>query len=181
MTRVGGAWLAEVRRSCSSTATIGTSRGDSVGQDEQPVVRVLNSEALESRFGEWPSFHDAEILSLRLDSGQRSDGIARLELDVHLFAVDGVLPNGRVNFVLHTVATLQFEGVEDVELGGFGPQNVLFDLVLRDIEGGGPSLARAQVELPSSNGLGGSFRCRNVIVRAADPYEPGPHSVYRRT
>jgi hypothetical protein len=75
-----------------------------------------------------------------------------------VFAVDGALPNGRLNFVLHTVATLQFEGVEDVELDGFGPQNVLFDLVLRDLGGGGPSLAQVQVELPSSNGLGGSFR-----------------------
>lgn len=154
---------------------------DSVGQDESPVVRVLNSELLESRFGEWPAFHDAEVLSVRLDSGQRSDGVARLELDVHVFGVDGLRPNGRLNFVLHTVATLQFEGIEDVELDGFGPQNVLFDLVLRDFGGGGPSLAQVQVELPSSNGLGGSFRCRDVIVLSADPYEPGPHSVYGRT
>ena len=145
------------------------------------MVRVLNSELLESRFGEWPAFHDAEVLSVRLDSGQRSDGVARLELDVHVFGVDGLRPNGRLNFVLHTVATLQFEGIEDVELDGFGPQNVLFDLVLRDFGGGGPSLAQVQVELPSSNGLGGSFRCRDVIVLSADPYEPGPHSVYGRT
>lgn len=140
-------------------------------------MRVVNSEAVESRFGEWPSFHDAEILALRLDSGQRSDGVARLELDLHVFAVDGQLPNGKLNFALHTVVTFQFDGVEAVQLDGFGPQNVLFDLVLRETTNG-PSEARIEVELPSSNGLGGSFRCRDVIVLAVEPHAPGPHSVY---
>lgn len=141
------------------------------------VVRVVNAEALESRFGEWPSFHDAEVLALRLDSGQRSDGVVRLELDVHVFAIDGQLPDGSLNFVLHTVVTLQFEGVEAAELDGFGPQSVLFDLVLRDVAIGA-SHARIQVELLSSNGLGGSFRCRDVILPAVEPHEPGAHSVY---
>jgi hypothetical protein len=35
-----------------------------------PGVQVLNSEALIERFGEWPSFQDAEVYGLRLDSGQ---------------------------------------------------------------------------------------------------------------
>lgn len=140
------------------------------------MIRVLNSEALESRFGAWPSFHDAEVLAVRLDSGQRSDGVARLELDVHLFAVDGSLPDSRFSFALHTLATLQFEGVEEEELEGFGPQNVLDDLILRDLDPAfGP---RVGVELPSNNGLGGRFSCRDVIVLAVEPYEPGPHSVY---
>jgi hypothetical protein len=144
------------------------------------VIRIMNSDALESRFGSWPSFHDAEILGVRLDSGQRSDGRVRIELDIHVFAVDGQLDDGRFNFVHHTVATLEFAGVEDVALDGFGPQNVLGELVLRDIGAGSPGAARVQVELPSSNGLGGSFRCAEVTVLAAEPYTPGPHSVYSR-
>jgi len=97
-------------------------------------------------------------------------------VDVHLFAVDGSLPESRFSFALHTLATLQFEGVEEEELEGFGPQNVLDDLVLRDLDPAfGP---RVGVELPSNNGLGGRFSCRNVIVLAVEPYEPGPHSVY---
>jgi hypothetical protein len=144
------------------------------------MVRILNSDALESRFGSWPSFHDAEILGVRLDSGQRSDGRVRIELDIHVFAVGGQLEDGRFNFAHHTVATLEFAGVEDVALDGFGPQNVLFDLVLRDVDVAVPSVARVEVELPSSNGLGGAFRCEEVTVLAAEPYTPGPHSVYSR-
>jgi hypothetical protein len=142
------------------------------------MVQILNADALEARFGSWPSFHDAEVLGMRLDSGQRSDGRVRLELDVHLFAVDGQLVDGRFNFVLHTAVTLEFVGVENVELDGFGPQNVLFDLVLKDLDVGASSAARVQVELPSSNGLGGAFCCETVAVVAVGPYAPGPHSVY---
>jgi hypothetical protein len=144
------------------------------------VVSVLHSDALESRFGSWPSFHDAEVLGVRLDSGQRSDGRARLELDVHLFAVDTTRPDGGLNFVLHTHVTLEFAGIEDVDLDGFGPQNVLDELVLRNLSGDGHTATNIQVELPSNNGLGGTFRCQEIAVLVVEPYNPGPHSVYSR-
>jgi len=144
------------------------------------VVSVLHSDALESRFGSWPSFPDAEVFGVRLDSGQRSDGRARLELDVHLFAVDGELPDGGLNFVLHTLATLEFAGIEDVDLDGFGPQNVLDELVLRNLGADGHTAAKIQVELPSNNGLGGAFRCQEIAVLIVEPYIPGTHSVYSR-
>jgi Immunity protein 50 len=140
-------------------------------------VDIVNSEALVERFGEWPSFHDAEVYGLRLDSGQRTDGTVRVQLDVHVFTVDGRLPGGRHNFACHTLVTFEFDEVEALELDGFGPQNVLDDLVLEDVH-----LAagrQVQVTLPSSNGLGGGFRCRAVVVLDVVPFEPGEHSVYR--
>jgi hypothetical protein len=142
------------------------------------AVDIVNDATLVERFGEWPTFHDAEVYGLRLDSGQRSDGVVRLELDVHVFGVDGTLPTGRLNFVHHTLVTLMFEEVEALEIDTFGPQNVLDDLVLEEVH-----LAagrQIQVTLPSNNGLGGSFRCRSVMVIDAVPYEPTPHSVYAR-
>jgi hypothetical protein len=39
-----------------------------------------------------------------------------LELDVHLFASDGLLPNGDVKWFNHTLVTLEFEEVEAIEL-----------------------------------------------------------------
>jgi hypothetical protein len=72
---------------------------------------------------------------------------------------------------------LEFEGVEALELDGFGPQNVLDDLLLEEV-----NLAagrQIQVTLPANNGLGGSLRCRTVTVLAAVPMTPGAHSVYR--
>ncbi|MCW2984726.1 MAG: hypothetical protein JWR63_2296 [Conexibacter sp.] len=139
-------------------------------------MEVINRAALVDRFGDWPSFHDAEVYALRLDSGQRTDGIARLELDVHVFGVYGTLPDGHFDFVNHTVVTLGFEEVEAIELEGFGPQNVLDELVLEEVR-----LAagrQIQVTLPANNGLDGSFRCRTVTVLRAEPMTPTTHSVY---
>lgn len=99
-------------------------------------------------------------------------------MDVHLFAVDGTLSDGRVNFILHTLATLRFAGVENLRLDGFGPQNVLDELIIRDLGKSSPSPARVEIELPSSNGLSGAFRCTEVAVVSVEPYTPGVHSVY---
>jgi immunity protein 50 of polymorphic toxin system len=143
------------------------------------MVDVLNGDALEERFGGWPSFHDAEVLAVRLDSGQRSDGRTRLELDIHLFDIDGLLPSGHYNFVNHTLATFEFVGVENVELDDFGPQNVLDGLVIEK-RTSTYSAARIHIELPSNNGLGGAFDCEEVLVGAVEPHTPGIHSVYRR-
>jgi hypothetical protein len=139
-------------------------------------MTVINREAVVERFGEWPSFHDAEVYGLRLDTGQRGDGIVRLQLDVHVFAVGGQLQGGRLKFVDHTLVTFEFEEVESLELEDFGPQNVLFDLMFEDVR-----LAagrQIQVTLSSSHGLSARFRCRTAIVLEAVPFEPGRHSVY---
>jgi hypothetical protein len=140
------------------------------------AMDIINADTLTERFGEWPSFHDAEVYGLRLDSGQRSDGVVRLELDIHVFAADGRLPTGHVSWVNHTLVTLEFEEVEALEIEGFGPQNVLDDLLLDDVH----VAAGRQIEvaLPSNNGLGGGFRCRSITVLNTIDFEPGPHSVY---
>ena len=137
---------------------------------------IINSEALVDIFGEWPSFHDAEIYAVRLDSGQRTDRVPRLELDIHLFEAGGRRPDGRTDWVKHTLATLEFEGVEEVELLDFGHQNVIFEFDLKDIDVAGERMI--EVDLPGSNGLSASFRCRSVTVLAAVPFEPGEHSAY---
>jgi hypothetical protein len=139
---------------------------------------IINSQALIDRFGSWPSFHDAEVYGVRLDSGQRTDGVVRLQLEVHVFAVEGQLPSGRLNFVNHTLVTLGFDEIENAEFVGFGPQNVLDDLLLEDVE-----LAagrQVQVTLPGSNGMDAAFRCRTITVVDAIPVTPGRHSVYGR-
>jgi hypothetical protein len=139
---------------------------------------LIGYEILEQRFGNMPSFHDAEVQAVRLDSGQRTDARPSVELDIHLFDADGLLPNGQVNWVLHTLTTLRFEGTETIELDGFGPQNVLFDLQITDLGNRAPAAACLLVLLSSSNGLGGSFRCERATVIAVGDFEPGVHSVY---
>jgi hypothetical protein len=71
-------------------------------------------------------------------------------------------------------------GIEVVALGGFGPQNVLDDLVLKCRPPPAATPAPITVSLPSNHGLGGSFRCEQALVIAVHQFEPGPRSVYRR-
>lgn len=155
-------------------------------------MEVLNREAVVERFGEWPSFHDAEVYSLRLDSGQRTDGLVRLQLDVHVFAVEGRLPSGHLNFVKHTLVTLKFEEVEALEIDSFGPQNVLDGLVLEDVElAAGRQVqvtplqqrARRQLPLPVGHGprsgsvyAGSSLRLRPVGLAPRPAGRPEPSS-----
>jgi hypothetical protein len=142
------------------------------------AVQIINREAVEERFGSWPSFHDAEVYAVRLDSGQRLTAPTSLELDIHVFAVEATMSGERYTFVKHTLVTLRFEGVEMVELDGFGPQNVLDDLVIEDLGQGVATASRLSVSLPSNNGLGGSFRCEDITVLSALPFDPGPRSPY---
>ena len=140
--------------------------------------RVINREAVEERFGEWPTFHDAEVLAVRLDSGQRSDGRASVELDIHAFEMtDQVDDDGYYVIRLHTMVTLRCEGTSEIELAYFGPQNVLAELGIDWLPQSSDG-ARFALDLPSNNGLQGSLRCEDVIVMSVAPYTPGPYSVY---
>lgn len=120
---------------------------------------------------------NSEALIERLGAGLRST--TRRSTDLHLFAPeDSAPPGGCVDRTMRTLATLGFEDVEDVELSGFGPQNVLFDLELREINGA--ASRQIQVMLPTSNGPRGTFRCRSMIVLDVTDLVPGPYSLYGR-
>jgi len=140
------------------------------------VIDVLDSEVLIARFGRWPSFHDAEVLAVRLDSGRLAEGRPSIELDIHLFAVDGTHADGTMNYAQHTLATIRFEDTGEVEIEAFGPQNVLDDLLIEAAD----SPRSTRVTLPSNNGLSAEFTCQRVSIVAVTPFTPGPHSVYHR-
>jgi hypothetical protein len=89
------------------------------------------------------SFHDAEVHALRLDRV-----VPTLELDVAV-----VFPEERM-------LRLRFENVTDVELDGFNEQNVLFDVKVAAADDDG----LLEVELQSSYGIGGSFRCASIVA-----------------
>jgi hypothetical protein len=74
-------------------------------------------------------------------------------------------------FVLrhHTLTTLRFSGVSDLQLAGFNHQNVLFDLEISELADSG-SDARFSIAMPTSFGCEGSFKCSGVRVLSTAPY-----------
>lgn len=136
---------------------------------------IVDRNILEAQCGGWPSFHDAEVDAARLGSGRRVGGPPTLELDIYLLAqsvitADGPRESGAI------VATLRFEDISDVELGAFNHQNVLFDLVIQDLPPSETDPASIRVELQSSWGLTGAFRCARIAVIAARPIAPDASS-----
>jgi hypothetical protein len=119
------------------------------------------------------------VYAVGLDSGQRSVEPTSVELDIHVFAVEGGHSDQRYRFTKHTLVTLRSETIEAVELDGFAPQNALDDILIEELGSHVATASRISVSLPSNNGLGGSLRCEDIVVLAAVPFKPGPRSPYR--
>lgn len=81
---------------------------------------IPGSDETVSWFGYWPSFHDAEILEVHLDRADAS------WIKVHAWTSGMV--NGHYKSDHHAIVTFTFEGVRNLELSDFSPQNVIFGL-----------------------------------------------------
>lgn len=141
-----------------------------------PLTVVKGHEKLTAVYDGWPSFHDSEVLSIHLDR----EGPA-IEMRVHLFEGFREENSDRISWRNHTVATLKFSRVVEVQLDGFNNQNVIFDFAIESVakEPGvamwdGPAY---RIEIDSSYGVGGSFICRSIEVVSVERGIP-PGSTY---
>ena len=133
--------------------------------------RIVNAEAVTRIFGDWPSFHDAEVIAMRLDR-RGGGGKPQLEVDIHTWEVTPeVMPDGHRGWRKHTLVGLRFEAIDDLSLEDFNHQNVLFDVVLTDVSDRGGSL-HWEVAFNSSFGLSASFLCGTITVVRAEPFDP---------
>jgi len=92
-----------------------------------PVIPDLpGADSLVAWFGEWPSFHDTEILSLHLDR----EGVSSLTIHAWLTSHETYEKDGKRFFRRdkHAVVTFHFNNIIDLELADFSSQNVISDL-----------------------------------------------------
>ena len=96
--------------------------------------RVVNHRLITDWFGYWPSFHDAEVLSLYLDRRPLEAGPGpSLVVRVHTFEMTREVDDrGHYKFRKHAIITLEFDGVEEMSLDGFNGQNALAGLDLEE-------------------------------------------------
>lgn len=130
---------------------------------------IDHAAALERVFGRWPSFHDAEVLALRLDRGDGSTDPQsmgpRLEADIHVFELTGeVDPGGFYRLRNHTLATMAFHGVDNLTLHDFNNQNVLHGIELWDISDGQLEQLKWDVRFEGAFGMTATFLCARVEV-----------------
>ena len=109
-------------------------------------------------FGYWPSFHDAEIVSLSLDRNLPS------RLRVHAFhTMSEINAHGHYRTTKHAIVCFIFEEIQNLNLIHFINQNVISALVLSKIDMG------YSIELGCCYGLCGSLKANSIRVEL----EPG--------
>jgi len=117
--------------------------------------RLVNNHAeLVAVFGDWPSFHDAEVLSLILDRSERT-----LDVAFYVFRTSGE-HNSAGQFIRsdEVLVRMRFYGISELSLFDFNEQNVLSDLSLIE------ESTEKRVRLHGLYGLSGSFLCKAIEV-----------------
>ena len=123
------------------------------------MIDIPGAAALLDWFGRWPSFHNAEMLSLGLHRSAPS------KLRLCTFEVTGQLhPDGSYLLFKPLVVVFTLEGVSHLDLNGFSPQNVIAGLTLEQLPSGCYRLT-----LENCYGLSGSLLANHVSVHI----EPG--------
>lgn len=112
---------------------------------------LIGAEKVISRFGCWPSFHDAEITELVLRTG----GVTELKLRP---CSTGSTANTRENLTV----VFELREIETLSLADFHTQNILLGLEISH-EGESFSLI-----LDGSTGLSGRITVKHVSVRVIE-------------
>lgn len=133
--------------------------------------RVIGAERLTSVFGDWPSFHDAEVIWLRLDrrpSGE-ADG-PTVEAMVHTFEITSeVGPDGSYVLRNHVPVHFCFREVVELQLSDFNHENALFGLRITDLCERQWEHIHFQVSFDPAFGVGASFQCHGVEILGVTP------------
>ena len=139
---------------------------------------VKGHEQLTSIFGRWPSFHDSEVLSIRLErEGEDCWTSPTLYSTVHVFT-GRRNDNSRtgVEFYNHTLVTFRFNLVVNLELSGFNQQNAIFDLII-ETPANAPTETPIDVTFQPSFGVALTFSCQSAEIVSVEQKLP-ENSVY---
>ena len=124
-------------------------------------MEIANEEQVTQYFGEWPSFHDAEVLSIETRRGDAPGEYADLfaSINVRRYTPANV---GTAQFEMEkthdALISLRFRNISELRLSGFNHQNVIDDLVFLE-EG-----ERVRVIFESIFGVECAFCCKQVGV-----------------
>jgi len=128
-------------------------------------------EKLTSVFGYWPSFHDSEVLCVRLDRRHSGEGYGpTLDALIHVFEMTSeVGPGGACILRHHSLAHFRFHSVVELRLEEFNHQNVLWRLAISDIRERQMERIHFQVDFAASFGVSASFQCHRIELLRVTP------------
>jgi hypothetical protein len=128
-------------------------------------------EKLNSVFGCWPSFHDSEVLWIRLDRRRLGEGYgATLDALIHVFQMTSEIgPSGAYIDRHHSLAHFRFHDVVELLLEDFNCQNVLWELAIWDVRELQMERIHFQVDFVPSFGVSASFLCHRIELLSVTP------------
>ena len=132
--------------------------------------KIEDSQLLTDIFGRFPSFHDAEVMSVKLERKEKRR-LPTLELTIHVFEMTAVVVNGSYVLKNHTLVTFLFEEIDGLTLEGFNHQNTLQGLQITDISNRQLESLKFEVSIDGNFGLEGEFACKTIKILTASPFE----------
>ena len=120
---------------------------------EEFLTLVPGAAELFSWFGYWPSFHDAEIVSLILNRNDYST------LQLYAYHMTDAIDD-RGFFVLekHVLVNFRMEEISSLSLLDFNSQNVIFGLGLSRVEAG------FQIDIDPCYGMSGTIAAKRLSI-----------------
>lgn len=138
------------------------------------TVKIENEHLLTDRFGRWPSFHDAEIVSARFE--RSGPDAPFLECDIHVFEMTTEIDEAGFYILKHhTLVTLRFCDIALERFAGWNEQNALWSLDIQPAVSADQSAQDSysiEVDMPSSYGCEAKLWCRAVKILNARDFAP---------
>jgi hypothetical protein len=134
-------------------------------------VDIENAQALTRIFGYWPSFHDAEVVSMCLNRDGANGPL--LDVRVHVFHMTRDVDE-RGYFVLtnHTLVTLRFTNILLRELRWFNAQNALSAISFEAVDPAANEGRTLGVSFDPAHGVEADFLCDRIAVESVEPFAP---------
>jgi len=132
---------------------------------------VESAELLTNILGRWPSFHDAEVLSMHLE--RAGDDGPTLDARIHVFLITNEVDERGYFVRTHdTLVTLRFTNISLREMHAFNSQNSLFALKIDTVDPTESEGRRFGVAFHANWGVAAELLCDRIIVCSVEPCAP---------
>lgn len=137
-----------------------------VAMNKETLGKIIGYEKVIGLYGEWPSFHDAEVLSLTLDRDSESEFQGpTLIIKIHAFTMTSeVTPKGNYKCINHATLHFELDGVEEIVIEGFNHQNAVFGMSIEEVGDKSWEGDYFKFELDPSYGVGAKMKCRRIKI-----------------
>lgn len=125
-----------------------------IAPNHDPAEFIKNADEVCSLYGSWPTFHDAEVLTVALERGAPPKIPPSMVIRVWTTSY-----NDRA---VQSIVRSRFDRPEELAIEGFNHQNVLFEINFKLVEN------MVHVTFEGIYGVHATFRCQKVTVEAVE-------------